>query len=153
MSLFFEIKTEADRKLMADYDAAVSIFRDKVSEAMEQAAVKEPSLRAPMRAAAEAVRQRPLPSEANSDKEALKRLTRSSLIVEGLFAKIGNYAKTQEAFDAVMEVVACMKETGKSTTGKPEFRPLTQAVLKAVAELKDEVSKEMSAKKPPRRAP
>lgn len=46
MSLFFEIKTEADRKLMADYDAAVSIFRDKASEAMEQAAAKKPSRRA-----------------------------------------------------------------------------------------------------------
>jgi hypothetical protein len=143
MGQFFDARTPADRKLLADYDSAVSAFRNEVSDAMEEVADAHPSIAMPMRAAAEAVRSRPLPSEANSDAEAMKRLTMSSLTVETVFSKLKNHAGSQEALDAAMAVTVRMREISKETIGKPEFRPLTDAVLKAVAGMKAEVTKEM----------
>lgn len=146
MGLFFDVQTDADKKLLRDYDAAVGEFRDAVGKAMEEVASAHPSIEKPMRAAADAVRNRPLPSEANSDPEALRRLTLSSLTVETVFSKLKAHADTQEAFDAAMAVTVKMREISKATIGKPEFRPLTDAVLKTVADKKTEVAQEMDAK-------
>lgn len=146
MGLFFDVKTPADKTLLQDYDAAVNTFRNEVSAAMEEVAAAHPSIAKPMRVAAEAVRSRPLPSEANSDAAALKRLTLSSLTVETVFSKLKNHAETQEALDAAMAVTVRMREISKETIGKPEFRPLTDAVLHAVAGMKADVAKEMDAK-------
>lgn len=136
MNLFFEAKTDEDRKLLEDYDAAVKIFRARVSSAMEDAAGRTPSLREPMLAAAEAMRLRPLPSEANADSGALRLLALASATVEKIFSVIHLDADTAEARAAIADVARCMKEAGRATTGRPEFQPLTGAVLKAVAEVK-----------------
>ena len=145
MGLFFDITNEADKKLMQEYDAAVGIFRIEVSKAMEDAAMKEPSLAIPLRAAAEALRQRPLPSEANSDPEALRRLTLSSLTVEMAFSKLKIHAATEEAFAEAMSVVVRMREIGGTTISRAEFKPMTQAAIVAVSGMKEQVAKEMDA--------
>jgi hypothetical protein len=143
MGLFFNVRTAADRKLLQDYDAAVETFRAEVSRAMDEAAEKAPSLAKALHTAAEALRARPLPSEANDDPAALRRLALSSLTVETVFSKLQALAASDEDFAAAMTVPARMREIGKETTAKPEFRPLTQAVLRAVAELKPEVARDM----------
>jgi len=146
MGQFFDVKTPADAKLLQAYDAAVNTFRNEVSAAMLEVAEAHSSIAMPMRAAAEAVKNRPLPSEANSDAEAMKRLAMSSLTVETVFSKLKNHADSQEALDAAMGVTVKMREISKQTIGKPEFRPLTDAVLQVVAGMKSEVAKEMDGK-------
>jgi hypothetical protein len=145
MGTFFDMKTPADRKLLQDYDAAVVTFRDEVSKAMDDAAAKEPSIAPLMKVAAEALRARPLPSEVNASDDALKRLTLSSMTVELAFSKLQSHADSDQAMAAAMGVVTKMREIGKTTTGAPEFRHLTHAVLQAVGEMKPEVQKEMDA--------
>jgi len=145
MGLFFDIETPADAKLMKDYDAAVSRFRDEVSQAMEDAAAKEPSIATPMKAAAEALRQRPLPSEANSSEDAMRRLTLSSLTVEAAFGKLQAHADSEQAFSTAMGVVGRMREIGKTTTSAPQFRELTASVMQAVADRKADVAKDMDS--------
>lgn len=143
MGLFFDIETPADAKLLKDYDAAVSRFRTEVSQAMDEAADKEPSIAIPMRAAAEALRQRPLPSEVNDSEDALRRLTLSSITIEMAFAKFQSHADSEQALETAMSVAAKMREVGKTTTGAPQFRPLTAAVIQAVGGMKAELAKDM----------
>lgn len=145
MGIFFKIETEADKALMEGYDQAVLIFRAEVSQAMEEAAHKEPSIAVPLLAAAEALRLRPLPSEVNRDPAALRRLALSSLTIEMMFAKMQVYADSQQALDTVSAVVTQMREIGKQTTARPEFKPLTAAAIAAVSEVKPQLAAEMDA--------
>ncbi len=145
MGTFFDVKTEADKQLLKDYDAAVSRFRDEVSMAMDVASLKEPSIAKPMHAAAEALRARPLPSEVNGSEAALKRLALSSLTIEMAFGQLQNSADGPKALQAGMNVVAKMREVGKTTTSAPQFKDLTQATIQAITRMKAEVQSDMAA--------
>jgi hypothetical protein len=144
MGLFFDIKTPEDQKLMDAYDQSVLVFRSEVAKAMETAAAKEPSIAEPMLAAAEAMRLRPLPSEANNDRQALKRVTLSAVTLEQAFARAFALADSDDARKAIMGVPAAMREIGKTTTSLPQFAALTQGAQQAMATLKPEVVKEMA---------
>jgi hypothetical protein len=105
-----------------------------------------PSIEKLMRAAAEALRGRPLPSACNSDEDALRRLTISSVTIEMAFQKLQTHAASQEAFDAGMGVAVSMREIGKDTISRPELRPLTAAAIQAISAKKAEIVKEMDEK-------
>jgi hypothetical protein len=145
MGLFFDINTPEDRKLMDGYDDTVLIFRRDVAKAMEDAAAKAPSIAAPMLAAAEAMRLRPLPSEANNDPTALRRVTLSTMVLEKAFMQAAQLADSDEAMKAMMSVPAAMREIGKVTTSQPQFVPLTQGAQKAMRTLVPQVQAEMGA--------
>lgn len=146
MGLFFDIKTPEDQKLMDAYDQSVLVFRAEVAKAMEAAAAKEPSIATPMRAAAEAMRLRPLPSEANNDVEALKRVTLSAVTLEHAFASAFQLADSDEARKAIMAVPAAMREIGKTTTSLPQFAALTKGAQDAMATQKPVVTAEMAGR-------
>lgn len=128
MGIIFE-KTPAN---LTDYDRAVDAFRTRVADEFEKGAAKHPSLQQ----AADAMRARPLPSEADADKAALARLMQSSITVERVFGQL--MQQGGEAAETVMGIAQRMKEISAETIGKPEFRPLTSQVLQAVARLKAE---------------
>ncbi|MEZ0261489.1 MAG: hypothetical protein ACAH80_10795 [Alphaproteobacteria bacterium] len=146
MGLFFDIKTPEDKKLMDAYDQSVLVFRTEVAKAMEAAAAKEPSIAEPMLAAAEAMRLRPLPSEANSNTDALKRVTLSAVTLEQAFARAFALADSDDARKAIMSVPAAMRDIGKTTTSLPEFAALTQGAQQAMATLKPAVAGEMAGR-------
>lgn len=128
MGIIFE-KTPAN---LTDYDRAVDAFRTRVADEFEKLAGRHPSLQQ----AADAMRARPLPSEADADKAALKRLMQSSMTVESVFGQL--MQQGGEAAQGVMGIAQRMREISAETIGKPEFRPLTDQVLQAVAKLKAE---------------
>lgn len=145
MGLFFDVKTPADQKLLNDYDTAILRFREEVSKAMDEAAAKEPSIAVLMRTAAAAMRSRPLPSEANNSEDALKRVTMSTMTIELAFSKLQSYADSEQAMATAMGVIATMREVGKTTSSAPQFLPITQAVLRAAADRKADVQRDMDA--------
>lgn len=150
MGLFFEVKTPEDAILLSGYDIAAGQFRDRVAAAMDAVGAKHPSLQALMAEAAQAVRARPLPSEANSDPAALRRLAKSSLRVEMSFGKIKNFAGNDAAFNDAMNIAQQMRAISAETIGQPAYRPLADASLKAVAAIKPDVMKEMGITRGPR---
>lgn len=137
MALFFDIKTDADRKLMAGYDDAVHSFRLQVAQAMTDIAHATPAAKDALLAAAEAMLLRPLPSEANESKDALQRLALSGLVSENVFSELFLNPETRVA---AATLAGRMRAIGAATTGLPEFAPLMQAVIAVTAAEKLEIT-------------
>ncbi len=146
MGNFFNATSDADRKLMADYDQAVNTFRTEVSRAMEDAGSKNPPLQKLLLTAAEALRLRPLSSEANNSKRDLRRLALSSTIVEKVFSTLHAMGETDNGAMTAFELAAHMKALGKTTTGRPEFRSLTMGAIMAVGDAKAEIAQDIAGK-------
>ncbi len=140
MALFFDIKTDDDKKLMQGYDTAVAEFRREVAQAMTDIANETPAAKAALLASAEAIRLRPLPSEVNDSPAALRRLALSGLVSENVFSGLFLGADTR---GAAAKLAARMREIGKTTTGLPQFAPLTQAVIAVTAAEKLEITEFM----------
>ncbi len=139
MAPFFNILTDDDARLMQSYDAAVTVFREAVASKMEEEAKAHPDLSALLQTAAAAMRLRPLPSEVNADEGALARLALSGLVVEKVFGAIGPHAATAAIGQA-------MRDTALVTTSVPKLKPLTQALLQAVASIRPDIARKMDGR-------
>ena len=140
MTLFFDTSTPENASLRAAFDRAFETNKNACLGYISAAAdltTKNVSFMSELNQVAEIYKRMPLPSEANSSEEALKKLAEIVSLEAGLrkkaFAKCDDMLKGKAGDEAgINGIFNSMQTSAQQTTGRDEFRPINMRLMAAV---------------------